>query len=359
NLPGAIDYYKQVFSHNPVAAESQAALAALEEIYVDDLGKAEEYFAFIETIPGLEVNDGDKEALNFKAAESQFNNGKYEQAIAGFSAYMRKYPNGQNVLLALYRRGDSYSILKRYSEALKDYEAVANRGSSRYYGKALQKAALIAYNHEENFAKAYEFYVKWEQAAENATDRYEAQEGAMQSAYRKNDMPSVIRWAEKVANNPQATKEQKANANFYIGKIAFDQKDYNNALTAFNGVVKNVNNEKAAEARYSIAYIYYAQRDLDLAQQLCLNANKESSAYPYWVAKSVILLADILAEKGDLFNAQAVLEGLIENYDDDPELVNIAKSKLALIKGQGAQNNRLSPEGSDDELDMDEFPEGN
>jgi tetratricopeptide (TPR) repeat protein len=359
NLPGAIDYYKQVFSHNPDATESQAALAALEEIYVDDLGKANEYFAFIETIPGLKVEEGDKEELNFKAAESQFNNGKYEEAINAYTSYMNNYPNGQNALLAMYRRGDSYSVLKKYSNALQDYEKVIAKGQSRYYAKALQKAALIAYNYEKNFQKAYDLYVKWEPAAENASDRFEAQEGAMQSAYRLNNTAAVSQWAQKVAANTQATKEQKASANYYIGKIAFDSEDYNKALSAFNEVVKNSTNEQAAEARYLIAYIYYVQRDLDLAQQLCLNANKESSAYPYWVAKSVILLADVLAEKGDLFNAQAVLEGLIENYDDDPELVKIAKAKLQLLKTRSAQGSRLTPAGgSEGDLDL-ENPDGN
>ena len=32
-------------------------------------------------------------------------------------------------------------------------------------------------------------------------------------------------------------------------------------------------NEQTAEARYLIAYIYYVRRDLEVAQQLCLNAN--------------------------------------------------------------------------------------
>ncbi len=360
NLPGAIDYYKQVFSHNPEAAESQAALTALEEIYVDDLGKADEFFAFVETIPGLSVEEDDKEALNFKAAESQFTNGKYEQAIEGYTRYLRKYPNGQNVLLAYYRRGDAHSVLKQYSNALNDYENVITRGNSRYYAKSLKKAALIAYNHEENFQKAYQFYAQLEPAAETAADRFEAQEGAMQSAYRLNDEAAVLTWAEKVANNPEAAADQQANASFYVGKIAFDQQDYNKALPAFNVVTKHLNDEKAAEARYLIAYIYYAQRDLELAQQLCLNANQESSAYPYWVAKSVILLADVLAEKGDLFNAQAVLEGLIENYDDDPELVNIAKAKLEKLKGQQAASSRLAPDPPDPlELEMEELPDDN
>ncbi len=339
----AIDYYKQVFSHNPTAKEAEAALTALEEIYVDDLGKPDEYFAFLETIPGYKVDNTEKESISFKAAESQFENGNYEKAITAFTNYLRKYPTGANSSLAYYHRGESYSVLKRYSEALKDYEKVASKGAGKYYAKALRKAALIAYNHEQDFQKAYDFYSQLESATDNAETRFEAQLGAMRSAYRINNTQAVAVMSQKVSQNPAATDEQKATAFFYIGKLRMDEKNYDKALSAFNEVIRMSNDEQTAEARYLVAYIYYVQRDLDVAQQLCLNANRESAGYNYWIAKSVILLADILAEKGDLFNAQAALEGLIENYDEDEELVNIAKAKLQKLKSQSSNNSLIAP----------------
>lgn len=354
SLQTAINYYKQVFSHNPTALEAQGALTALEEIYVDDLGKPDEYFAFLETIPGYDVKDDEKEAINFKSAEAQYENGNYEKAIEAYTSYLRKYPRGRNTLVAHYHRGESHGVLKQYGEALKDYEYVISKGPSKYYAKALPKAALIAYNFEKNFAKAYDYYTKLEEVAEDDDTRFEAQLGALRSAYRSDNNQAVLSLADQVANHPNSTDDQKAAARFYQGKVAFDQKDYDKARTAFNEVVNLSDNEQTAEARYLIAYIYYLQRDLNTAQQLCLNANNESSNYPYWVAKSVILLADILAEKGDLFNAQAALESLIEHYDEDQELVNIAKAKLAKIKEQSAASSRIAPDSRDDLLDMDE-----
>ena len=351
----AIDYYKQVFSHNPNAREAEAALAALEEIYVDDLGKPDEYFAFLETIPGYKVDSSEKESISFKAAESQFENGNYEKAITGYTSYLGKYPNSANSILAYYRRGESFTVLKRYSEALKDYEFVAGKGPGRYYLKALKKAALIAYNHELDFQKSYTFYSQLEANADNAETRFEAQLGAMRSAYRIDNVQAVNTMAEKVSKNPAATDDQKATAYFYIGKLNTDSKKYDKALAAFNEVIRLSNDEQTAEARYLVAYIYYVQRDLDVAQQLCLNANRESAGYNYWIAKSVILLADILAEKGDLFNAQAALEGLIENYDEDQELVNIAKAKLQKLKTQSSNNSLIAePEGDNMEFIEDE-----
>ncbi len=357
NLQSAISYYKKVFEHNPTAKEAEAALTALEEIYVDDLGQTDEYFAFLETIPGYSVGSDEKEAISFKAAESQFENGNYEKAIDTYGNFLRKYPNGSYSLLAHYHRGESFSVLKKYSEALIDYDYVVKRGPSKYYSKALRKAALIAYNHEQDFNKAFSYYSLLETSATDDDTRFEAQLGAMRSAYRTNNSSAVFGMAEKVSKNPRASNDQKASAYFYLGKIFTDQKDYDKALQALNEVTKLSDNEQTAEARYMIAYIYYVQRDLDIAQQLCLNANKESAGYNYWIAKSVILLADILAEKGDLFNAQAALEGLIENYDEDQELVSIAKAKLEQLKSRAAASNRLIDDSGDDssfEMEEDE-----
>ncbi len=359
NTNEAIKYYKDIFKSNPDPKVAQAALTALEEIYVDDLGKPDDYFAFLETIPGYKVNNSAKDDLSFKAAETQFENANYDRAIDGYSQYIKKFGNGKNILRAYFNRGESYSILKKYSEALKDYAFVVNKGQSQYYLKALRKAAIISYSHEKNYSRAYDFYSKLEAAATNDDVKFDAQLGALQSAYRMDDFEAVANMADKVRSNPRASKEQRAMANFYIGKIAFDNKNYDKALASFNQVTKNSDNEQTAEARYLIAYIYYVRRDLDIAKQLCLNANQESSSYQYWVAKSVILLADILSEQGDLFNARAVLEGLIENYKEDQELIKIAKAKLAQLQDKEESSSRLREDTDINTLDMEEEQDNN
>lgn len=349
----AINYYKQIFSNNPDPNEANLALAALEEIYIDDLGQADEYFAFLETIPGYKLDNFAKDSINFQAAESQFENANYLRAIDGYTNYIRQFPNGRYQLDAYYHRGESYSVLRRYSEALLDYEWVVDQGPSRVYLKALEKAAIIAYNHEQDFNKAFNLYSQLETASTTDDERFEAQLGALRSAYRINNSSAVYSLAGKVANNPRATQQQIATANFYLGKMAFDQNDYNGALTSFNQVVALSDNEQTAEARYLIARIHYLRRDLEKAQQLCINNNKDNSAYPYWVAKSVILLSDVLAEKGDLYNAKAVLEALLENYTEDPALVNEARTKLNKIDSELDKASRLSSEPDDGLLELD------
>jgi len=348
----AIKYYKDVFNHNPDETEALAALKALEEIYVEDLGQPNEFFKFKESIPGYEVGNEERESISYKAAETQFENANYERAINGYREYLQSYPNGRYSLQANYNMAESYAVLQNYSEALRFYEKTFEKGPSKYYEKALNKAALIAYNHSNDFNKSYSYFKKLEEVAKTDDLRFDAQIGALRSAYLINNIDAIIETSSKVINNPLASDEQKANANFYIGKIAFDRKDYDKAIAAFNQVIRNSDTELTAEARYLMAYIYYDRRELDTAKQICINANKESSSYPVWVAKSILLLADILTEQNDLFNARAALEAIIENFTQDPTIVQQAKEKLIKVNAAIDKDSRLSTDPADGNLDM-------
>jgi len=344
----AINYYKQVFSNNPTPDESKLALEALEEIYVKDLSDPGSYFAFLETLPGYDVNTLSRDSVSFRSAEFQFENGQYQQAANAYTNYLQQFPNGRYALTAHYHRGESYSVLGQYSQALQDYQTVANAGPSTYYLKALEKSALIAYNHEQNFQLSYDLYRQLEQAAQQEDLKFEAQLGALRSAYRSGNGGAVQELAGKVANNPNASELQAASAYFYQGKLAYDQRNYNMALQAFEQVKRLSDNEQTAEARYLEAEIYYQMRNLEKARQLCLNANKESSAYPYWVAKSVLLLAEIMTEQGDLLNARAALEALIENYQGDQALLNQAQARLDQLNQQISSGSRLDTDDNSD-----------
>lgn len=354
NREAAINYYKQVFSGNPTPGESLRARDALREIYVDDMGRADLFFEFFETLPGQELNTDARDSISFRAAASQYENGNYERAVSALTDYLRQYPQSPNALPALFYRGDSYVALRRYNEALPDYEGVIAAGPSRFYLPALKKASLIAYNSVQDFQRAYRLYTLLEQAADSEDTRFDAQVGALQSAYRLNDVRATEDYAAKVVNNPSATTTQRTVANFYLGKIAYDRNDYARALPYLDQVIANSDDERTAEARYLRANIFYLQRDLDRAQTLSLEANRESSGYPFWVAKTVLLLSDVLRDKGDLYNARAALEALLENYNEDQTLVAEARQKLTRVENEIAAGSRLNNQPVDpNRLELD------
>jgi tetratricopeptide (TPR) repeat protein len=345
NPQAAIDYYKQVFSHSPEPGEADAAMSALREIYIKDMGDSEAFASFLETVPGYKLDNIGRDTLAFDAAETAYESGNYERAVTNFTEYIRKFPNGIHILLARFHRGESYAVLKQYTPALQDYEWITGKGQGKYFVEALKKAAAIAYHNEQNFRKAYDYYSQFESLATSTQGRFEAQLGAMRAAYRLGDEAAVQSSARKVAGNPSASEEQVATAEFYLAKIAFDKKDYTTAMQSFQQVLQLSDNEQTAEARYLIAMIYYQQRDLEKAKQQCLENNNDSSNYPYWVGKSLLLLADVFAEQGDLFSAKTVLEALIENYETmDDDILPNARQKLETLNQKAAGSSRLETE---------------
>ena len=353
DLNQAIKYYKEVFSNNPEPQEAEGALAALEEIYVDDLGKPDEYLRLRESLGGYDVDTAARDDLNFKAAESQFEAGNYDKAVLKYNAYISKFPNGRSVITAYFQRGESFTVLKDYTKALRDYEFVVDKGASKYYEKALRKAAIISYNHAKDFNKAYSYYSKWESIASTEELRFEAQLGTLRSGYRTNQSDAVYSMAKKVIDNPRASQDQISAANFYLGKMAFDKKDYARAMKSFNEVVANSNNENTAEARYWIAFIDYEKRNLDVALQKCEAAIPANAGYMKWQAKAGVLMADIYTEKGEYSTAIIVLNAMIDSYEGEAEAkeeVDEAKRKREALKAR--QN--ISAPPSNSLLEMDE-----
>jgi TolA-binding protein len=352
NNDAAIAYYKQVFSNNPSPADAKAALERLQDIYVNDLGKPDEYFAFLQTIPGYSVDNLDKDNLSYRAAEVQYEQGNYEKAIQNFTNYLSRFPNSANSLQAYYYRGESYAAMKEYDEAFTDYESVVNKGSSKFYPKAVEKAAVIAYNHRKDFGKAFDLYVKMEKTATTEDKRFDAELGAMRSAYRMNKPESVMEFAQKVLNSTMATKDQIAAAGFYLGKVAYDRNEFDRAQDAFKKTIQNGgNDEQTAEAKYLDALVDYKKRNLDLALDKADRAS-QNSTFAFWAAKCIILQADIYAEKNDLFSARAALESILDANELKafPEIQAEAKMKLANLENKEKAKSRITKDKAGNSL---------
>lgn len=331
----AINYYKQVFANNPENIEAKDALAALEEIYVKDLNRPDEYFAFVETVPGYKVSNSSRDSVTYQSAEIQFQNGRYQPAIDGFTNYLSKYPNGPNAIPAYYYRAESYAALKKYPQAQKDYATVVGRGPSRLYTKAAEKAAYLAFN-EKDYPQTLEFARKWEESAGTPAARFDAQTLALSAAYETGNSVAVNEYANKVLNSPTASAGQQATANFYLGKSAYDKGNFSQAYPALEKVTTLSNQVIMAEAYHLMAQILYKQHKSNDAEALIGTANQASAGFDDWIARNVILLSDIYVERGDRNSAIASLEGLLENYNGDPTIVAEARKRYERLGGGNA-----------------------
>ncbi len=358
NATAAVNYYKQVFANNPENSEAKDALAALEEIYVKDLNRPDEYFAFLETVPGYKVDNAEKEEKIYQAAENQYQNARYQQAIDGFTNYLGKYPNGPNATSAYFYRGDSYASdpVKQYSKALNDYAAVVNKGPGKFFSKAAEKATLLAFYTEKDYPRALELGRKWEEGATADGARTDAQVMVLRAAYQTNNTATVTEYANKVNNSTSASGEQIATANFYVGKMAYDRNDYAKAAPALQKVTQTSQSEQSAESWHLLAQMQYKQKRYAEAEETIGNANQASAGYDDWIARNLILLSDVYVEQGDKNSATAALEAVIENYKgEDATILTVARQKYERLG-----NNTPRPvENGSKGVDVLDFDKGN
>lgn len=351
----ALTSYKTVFKYNPEPEASKEAIAAIQEIYVNELDQPDAFFTFAESIPGYSVTGTEKDSIMYNAAENYYAQGQYEKAVESFKKYTAAFPNGLYALKARYLSAESSTLLKRYDDALISYESVASMGPSTYQATSLYKAALIAYNQNQDMARAYKHYIDFIPLADTEEKVYEASLGALRCAYKLELKEDILRLASTVILHPRATDDIRSLAHYYKAMTYYQQDALDEALESFNAIIRINSAEPAAEARYYIATIYSRKYEPELAAKLAEEAARANVGYPFWVAKSLLLLSDIQFAAGDLLNARAIAEAITENFQGDDVIMAEARLKLEKIMAEEVKQSRIKPIGSDT-LDMQQNP---
>jgi tol-pal system protein YbgF len=94
---------------------------------------------------GLPVPQGDDRA-NYQAAFDLLKDGKYPEAISGFTQYLASFPNSALADNAQYWLGEAYYVTRQFPEALRNFQAVVDKHpDSRKIPDALLKIGYCNY----------------------------------------------------------------------------------------------------------------------------------------------------------------------------------------------------------------------
>ncbi len=342
----ALEYYKRVLTNHPSQREALDARNAIEGVYMAN-GDESGYIGYLNTLPEGNSRDIKEDTLMYRAAYTLFNKGDYDNSIVKCTNYMIKFPKGFNYWDAMTLRADAYFNQGKKKEAAKDYDALIQHGADRNFARNLERAGDLFYQ-EKNYVKSYNIYTKLADVSEDANVKRNAKLGQLRSAYNNKQYDDVIPEAKAALASKTLEKSETAEFNFYLAKSSLQKKDLNTAGIAFDQVVKNCDDERAAEARYQLAHIAYEQRKLVEAEQLCLNYSGEIPAeHQDWAIKMLLLLADIYTEKNELLNAKVTLQTIGENFPQgNAELLKDAKDKLESVTKLEQDGSRII-EGGD------------
>lgn len=293
SLPEATQYYETIFKHNPSTEQARIAFDGLEECYA---GKPEEYTAFRNSLNGYQLSSSEVEGLAFKSAIKAYTSQEYEKAVQQLSNYLQKYPQSSNSLEARYSRGESLYALKRNDEALTDFDDVLKKGNSTFADACALHAGNITLK-KKDYASAYIYFLQLEGFAQDDAMRLEAIYGALQSAYHIGKKDQIPALADRLMKQPTATNDQKGEANFYMGKVAFDAKRWDEARIMFADAFNLAQGKDfAAESYYLQCLSAFKKGDKKTAETLArASADNIGDDENYW-HKSYLILADVLAD---------------------------------------------------------------
>ena len=309
----ALNTYKQVATQYPKTPEAQDALAGIKNIYVD-MNEVDEYFKFVKTIPGANVDASQaaQDSLNFSAIEQVYEQNNCTKTIAEITKYLSKYPNSVFGVNARFMRGDCYLQGDKNDLALADFEYITKQPRSSFTEKSLLQVAQL-YQEKNNYATALATYKNLSQIAENKRTKLLTQVGLCRCAYEENQLELANGAASNVLTNTEASDQQKNEARLIQGKIAYKNNNFTLANQLLAQVYAADKSSIGAEAKYYTCEILYKQNQLKACQDAIFEL-VDATSNDYWITKGFLLLSDTYIQENNLFQAKATLESIVENH---------------------------------------------
>jgi tetratricopeptide (TPR) repeat protein len=333
----ALTKFKKVaadFSRSPEALE---AVSTARLIYVDS-GRVDEYAGWVKTLDFVSVTDAELDNDTYDAAFRQYGQNNSKQAITGFSGYLAKFPSGLHALEANF-----YLAQLLYAEGLENkatvhYQNVAEMPRNEFTEQSLNRLGQI-YLKAKNCEMAIPVLTRLMDISDTAQNQNFAQANLMKCYYDKKDYDNSVIFAEKVLQNAKADPNVKADAQIIVARAAMQTGDEEKAKAAYAKLSATSKGELAAEALYYEAYFKTKAGQFDASNAAVQKLAKNYSAYKYYGAKGLVLMAKNFYGLKDSYQATYILDNVINNFTDFPDVVEEARRELSAIKTEHSKTN--------------------
>ncbi|HQE33838.1 MAG TPA: tetratricopeptide repeat protein [Flavobacterium alvei] len=333
----ALTKFKKVAADFPKTPEALEAVSTARLIYVDN-GKVDEYASWVRTLDFVAVTDAELDNDTYEAAEKQYLQNNTKQAISGFSGYVGKFPNGIHSLKANFYLAQSYFSDGQETKSIPNYEYVIAQPRNEFTEQSLARLAQIFLKNDDK-SKAIPVLTRLENEADFPQNKIFAQSNLMKSYYENKDYSNSVIYAEKVLANPKMDDNVKSDAQIIIARAAIQTGDEVKARSAYAKLQTIAKGELAAEALYYDAYFKNKDQKFEASNEVVQKLAKNYSSYKYYGAKGLILMAKNFYGLKDSFQATYILESVIKNFTDFPDVVSEAQKELDAIKSEESKTN--------------------
>lgn len=333
----ALDKYRRVVKEFPNTGEAKQAVANARQIYVD-LGRVDEYASWVKGLDFVTVTDSELENDMYESAEKQYLLNNRKKAISAFRNYLKDFPNGAHALQANFYLAEALFNEKQQSASIAHYNYVTDQERNEYTEQALSRLSQV-YLEANNWSKAMPILERLEEQADFPQNITFAQSNLMKGHYQLENYDVAVTYAEKVLTRPKLENRVKSDAKVIIARSAFKMGDERKAQGAYEDVGKIAKGELKAEAMYYDAYFKHQEGNYKVSNTIIQKLVADYSAYKYFGAKGLIVMAKNFYELKDAYQATYILESVIKNFANFKDVTDEAKTELTKIKKKEAETN--------------------
>ncbi len=302
--------YQAILKQFPTHPLAQQVLLPLQEA-LTMAGKGGEFETYLADYKKANPENKNLEVVDYESSKNQYYDQQYAKAITGFNAFINAYPQSAKVMEAKYFLAESHYRLQDFDKALPFYNELAANPASGNVNKAVGRIAEIEFR-QSKYTNAIVSYHKAERLATNKKELYTAWSGLMESFYLLGQYDSVGTYANLIITKGNVNAGAVNKASLYLGKAAMAKGDYETAKDEFLNTLNTARDEYGAEAKYRIGEIFYLTKQHKQCYDALVSISSDFKAYDEWVGKAYLLLADNYLATGDVFQAKATLQSLID-----------------------------------------------
>ena len=313
NPQKSIEAYKRVISSYPNSEEARISIKSLEGVY-KDINDINSYASYVNSLGmGTIVSSSRQDSLSFLAAENIYMKGQKSNAKAAMHNYLKSYPKGRFSGDAHYFLGYMAFEDKDMDTALNEFNEVVKSNNRKYMNDALIYISGIQFD-KKDYESAYKTYETLNNVASTGENKNTAQLGMLRTAFLLNKDRETVEAASALLESGKTSPDVATEATYLRAKSLMNLKQTDDAIKDFQMLAADTRNVFGAESQFILAETYYKLESYDNAIKQILDFMKQGTPHGYWMAKSLVVLSDSYAAKGDDFKAKQYIESLKANY---------------------------------------------
>lgn len=323
----------EVFPKDVVALQ---AINTLKEIAVD-LGQVTAFSRWLKEKNIQNVSDVELEGTAFRAAEKRFLQNDKKQATKLLQEYLNQYPSGANILSAQFYLAEILFEGQAYEEAQPLYKELVDNAPNEFHEKALVRLIGMAQINDDLPANLPLLEKLLEMATFEENKQF-AQANLMQVYFTLKQFENALKISKSILYKENLESRLQWDALIIQARSA---KALNDTLISTDSYAKleaHPNGLIAAEALYYRAFKEQEEGNLEASNETIIKiASKQQRSI--WSAKALLLLAQNFYMLKDPFQANYILQNLMDTYPEYETIIDNGKELLEKVQVELKKNN--------------------